>query len=43
MEGFSWRKPYFEVGIKLLCENNVTIARGEWGGDSGERGLQELL
>ena len=23
--------------------NNVTIARGEWGGDSGDRGLQELL
>ena len=23
--------------------NNVTIARGEWGGDSGERSLQELL
>ena len=24
-------------------KNNVTIARGEWGEDSGERGLQELL
>ena len=24
-------------------KNNLTIARGEWGGDSGERGLQELL
>ena len=23
--------------------HNVTIARGEWGGDSGERGVQELL
>ena len=22
---------------------NLTIARGEWGGDSGKRGLQELL
>ena len=22
--------------------NNLKIARGEWGGDSGERGLQEL-
>ena len=22
-------------------KNNLTIARGEWGGDSGERGLQE--
>ena len=24
-------------------KNNLTIARGEWGGDSGKRGLQELL
>ena len=24
-------------------KNIVTIAREEWGGDSGERGLQELL
>ena len=24
-------------------KNNLTIARGEWGGDSGERGFQELL
>ena len=24
-------------------KNNVTIARGEWGGDNWERGLQELL
>ena len=24
-------------------KNNVTIARGEWGGDSGERSLQDLL
>ena len=23
--------------------DNVTITRGEWGGDSGERGLWELL
>ena len=23
--------------------NNLTIARGEWGRDSEERGLQELL
>ena len=26
-----------------IVKNNLTIARGEWGGDSGERGLQELL
>ena len=28
----------------LRCDkvkNNLKIARGEWGGDSGERGLQE--
>ena len=24
-------------------KNNLTIARGEWGRDSGERGFQELL
>ena len=24
-------------------KNNLTIARGEWGGDSGESGFQELL
>ena len=24
-------------------KNNLTIAKGEWGGDSEERGLQELL
>ena len=27
----------------IEIKNNVTIARGEWAGDSGERGLQELL
>ena len=27
----------------IEIKNNVTIARGAWGGDSGERGLQELL
>ena len=27
----------------IEVKNNLTIARGEWGGDSGERGLQELL
>ena len=24
-------------------KSNLTIARGEWGGNSGERGFQELL
>ena len=27
----------------IEVKNNLTIARGEWGGHSGERGLQELL
>ena len=27
----------------IEIKNNLTIARGEWGGDSGKRGLQELL
>ena len=24
-------------------KNNLTIAKGKWGGDSEDRGLQELL
>ena len=28
---------------EIEIKNIVTIARGEWGGDRGERGLQELL
>ena len=28
-------------GIEV--KNNLTMGRGEWGGDSEERGLQELL
>ena len=31
----------YNRGIEI--KNNVTIARGEWGGDTGERRLQELL
>ena len=27
----------------IELKNIVTIATGKWGGDSGERGLQELL
>ena len=27
----------------IEVKNNLTIARGEWGGDNEERGLQELL
>ena len=29
--------------IKNKIKNNLTIVIGEWGGDSGERGFQELL
>ena len=28
---------------KVIHKNNLTIARGEGGGDSGEKGFQELL
>ena len=31
------------ITIDIEVKNDLTIARGEWGGDSGERGLQELL
>ena len=27
----------------IEVKSNLTITRGKWGGDSGERGLQELL
>ena len=27
----------------IEVKNNLAITRGEWGGDSEERGLQELL
>ena len=27
----------------IEVKNNLTIARGEWGGDSGEKRFQELL
>ena len=27
----------------IEVKNNLTIARGEWKGDSGEKGFQELL
>ena len=27
----------------IEVKSNLTITRGEWGGDSGERGFQELL
>ena len=31
------------LNIMLEVKNNLTMDRGEWGGDSEERGLQELL
>ena len=31
---------YFVCFFLLLIKNNLTIARGEWGWDSEERGLQ---
>ena len=41
-----WKK--FHLILLYLKEdyeikNNLTLVRGEWGGDSGEKGLQELL
>ena len=27
----------------IEVKNNLTMGRGEWGGDSEERGVQELL
>ena len=27
----------------IEVKNNLTMGKGEWGGDSVERGLQELL
>ena len=40
----------FEAELKITgvyrdieVKNNLTMDRGEWGGDSGKRGLQELL
>ena len=32
-----------DITRDIEVKNNLTIARGEWGGDSTERGLQELL
>ena len=34
--------PHYRVHC-LFKMPTLTIASGEWGGDSGERGLQELL
>ena len=45
---FNWniinrRKKETKYNQDIEVKNNLTIARGEWGGYSGERGLQELL
>ena len=39
----SRRKSKQNITRNIEVKNNLTIARGEWGGDSEERGLQELL
>ena len=39
MEHNKQKKKTRDIEVK----NNLTTARGEWGGDSGERGFQELL
>ena len=41
---FNWniinkRKSKQNITRDIEIKNNVTIARGEWGGDSGERGF----
>ena len=45
---FNWniinrRKKQQNITRDIEVKNNLTIARGEWGGDSGERVLQEVL
>ena len=45
---FNWkiinRKKSKQIIIgDIEVKNNLTMGRGEWGGDSEERGLQELL
>ena len=45
---FNWniinrRKKQTKYTQSHEVKNNLTITRGEWGGDSEERGLQELL
>ena len=42
-KGFKLLKSKQNITRDIEIKNNVTIARGEWGGDSGERGFQELL
>ena len=45
---FNWniinrRKKETKYNQDIDVKNNLTMGRGEWGGDSEERGLQELL
>ena len=45
---FNWNlinkiKKHTKYNQNIENKNNVTIARVEWGGDSGERGLLEPL
>ena len=45
---FNWniinrRKSKQNITRDIEVKNNLTMGRGEWGGDSEERGFQELL
>ena len=45
---FNWniinrKKRKQNITRDIEVKNNLTMDRGEWGGDSEERGLQELL
>ena len=39
----NYNKNKQNVTRDIEVKNNLTMGRGEWGGDSEERGLQELL
>ena len=43
VSGFLGYNPSSGIAGDIEIKNNLTIATGEWGGDSGERGFQELL
>ena len=45
---FNWniinrKKSKHNITRDIEVKNNLIMARGEWGGDSEEKGLQELL
>ena len=41
--GVSFKKRKQNINRDVEVKNNLTMDRGEWGGDSEEKGLQELL